>query len=614
MRLPTFPPRFPGTFASTFTMITDEYITNLPDSPGVYLFKDEAKEILYVGKARNIKDRVRSYFRKGKKDSKTERLLRHVDNISIVMTGNEKEAFLLENNLIKEHQPKYNIILKDDKTYVSLKLSIQDKFPALTITRTIKDDGALYFGPHPHAKDAKELLRVVQSLYPMRRCRESVFSGRTRPCILGDIEKCPAPCVDKIDEKAYRAIVEEIADFLAGRNEKLLKKLEQQIEEASRSWNFEEAKAKKEKYLAIKRLVEKQHVHEHMGINRDVWGFLAEDGRLKMVVLTFRRGVLISKRTFKETIIPNLEDSLSSFLFQYYSTRPIPEEIVLSEEISDKAVLQQYLKEQKKGRVRIQGPSDAGSGDMIRLAIENLHEIETVSLDEAFRKALHLSKPPKRIEIYDISHTHGKNPSGIMVVFEDFKPKKDAYRVFHIREAASEDDVAMMAEVLRRRVRDERERLGPLPDLVVIDGGKAQLAAAINAFKGLADPVDVVSIAKGERRRRMEDFLYLPLRKNPLLLPKSSPVFKHVVRMRDEAHRFAVTSHKKWKRREDLASELEQIKGVGKKRLKLLLQQFPSTEAMKAAGVEGIAGIKGFNRTTAEEIMKTLLDATSLSA
>jgi excinuclease ABC subunit C len=592
-------------------MISDDYIANLPDNPGVYIFKDRAKEIIYVGKARSIKDRVKSYFRKGHKDSKTERLVRNVDDVSIVLTGNEKEAFLLENNLIKEHQPKYNIVLKDDKTYVSLRLSIQDKFPALTITRTIKDDGALYFGPHPHVKDAKELLRVVQSLYPTRRCRESVFRNRTRPCILAGIDKCPAPCMGEIDEDAYGEIVEEIADFLSGRNEKLLKKLEGQIEEASKVWNFEDARAKKEKYLAIKRLVEKQSVHEHMGINRDVWAFLSEEGRFKVVLLNFRKGVLIGKRLFKESAVVDLNEAVSSFLFQYYSTRPIPEEIALSEEINDKALVEQYLKEKRKSAVRLHGPNDRGMSDVIKLAVENLHEVETsIDLGDAFRQILRLSVSPKRIEIYDNSHSHGQNPLGIMVVFEGFKPKKDGYRIFHIREANAEDDVAMMSEVLGRRLDNilagQGGRLGPLPDLVVIDGGKAQLAAAQAAFKTRAIPMDIIGIAKGERRKRMEDVIYLPARKNPLLLPKSSPVFTSIVRMRDEAHRFAITSHKKWKRREDLVSSLEEIKGVGKTRAKSLLREFASHEAIRAAGIEGITRIKGFTRAVAEEIINSL--------
>ncbi len=585
-------------------MINDDYISNLPDSPGVYLFKDASKEILYVGKARSLKDRVKSYFSKGRKDSKTERLVRRVEDMSFVLTGNEKEAFLLENNLIKEHQPKYNVVLKDDKTYVSLKLSVQDRFPALSVTRTIEDDGALYFGPHPHAKDARELLKTVQSLYPVRRCRDSVFSHRTRPCILAEIEKCPAPCVGRIDEKAYRAIVDEVADLLQGRNDRLLKKIEGEIEEAARSWNFEEAQAKKEKHAAIKRLVEKQHVHEHMGINRDVWGILEEEGRLRMVVLTFRKGVLIAKRTFRQSFAPRLDDSLASFLFQYYATRPIPDEVILSEEIEDRPLLQQTLRERKKARVRILGPSDHGAADMVRLAVENLHEIETAPLDESFRKTLHLEKAPKRIEVYDISHIHGQQPSGIMVVFEDFKAKKDAYRVFHIREAAAEDDVAMIGEVVRRRLGDEAS--GPLPDLMVIDGGKAQLAAALALIKGGKHAIDAVSIAKGERRRRMEDFLYLPFRKNPLLLPKSSPVFKEVVRMRDEAHRFAIASHKRWKRREDLASRLEAVAGVGRKRAMALLKAFPSLEEMRTAGVTGIAAVRGLNRGVAEEILRVM--------
>jgi excinuclease ABC subunit C len=439
----------------------------------------------------------------------------------------------------------------------------------------------------------------------MRRCSDSVFNRRTRPCILAGIDKCPAPCVGAIDEKAYRAIVEEVADFLQGKNENLLRKLEGQIEEAARSWNFEEAQAKKEKHAAVKRLIEKQHVHEHMGINRDVWGFLAEDGRLKMVVLTFRKGVLIGKRTFRESAAAAPDEELASFLFQYYATRPIPDEIVLSEEIEDKPLLQQYLREKKRGRVRIHGPSDRGAADIVRLAVENLHEVEAVALDEAFRKMLHLSKPPRRIEVYDNSHSHGQNPSGIMVVFEGFKPKKDAYRVFHIREAAPEDDVAMMSEVLTRRLLDERMR--PLPDLVVIDGGKAQLAAALGALRQNSTlPVDAISIAKGERRKRMEDVIYLPFRKNPLLLPKSSPVFREIVRMRDEAHRFAVTSHRKWKGKEDLVSELQAIKGVGRKRAMALLSAFPSVEDLRKADPDEIARIRGFHRGLAEEILKAL--------
>ncbi|MGD0661917.1 MAG: helix-hairpin-helix domain-containing protein, partial [Syntrophorhabdales bacterium] len=235
----------------------------------------------------------------------------------------------------------------------------------------------------------------------------------------------------------------------------------------------------------------------------------------------------------------------------------------------------------------------------------NLHEVETtVDLPDAFRRMLHLSKAPDRIEIYDNSHSHGQSPSGTMVVFEGGKPKKNDYRVFHIREASPEDDVAMMAEVLRRRVGDERIR--PYPDLVVIDGGKAQLAAALAVFRGRAMPMDVIGIAKGERRKRMEDVLYLPFRKNPLLLPKSSPVFKEIVRMRDEAHRFAVSSHRRWKRREDLTSGLGEIKGVGKKRLKVLLAQFSSIGAIREAGVDAIAAIPGFTRNVAEEIVRAI--------
>ncbi len=584
-------------------MIDDKILDNLPEAPGVYLFRDKANEIVYVGKAKNIRDRVSSYFREGTKEERTERLLSKINDVSFMLTGNEKEAFILENNLIKEHQPRYNALLKDDKTYVSLRLSVKDAFPSLSLTRTIKDDEALYFGPHPHARDVKDFLKTVQALYPIRRCKDSVFTKRTRPCILYEIKKCPAPCAGYIDEASYRATVEELIDFLSGKDEKLLKSLEVQIEKAAGEWDFERAQQMRERYLAIKRLVEKQHVHEHLGKNRDAWAVLRQERKLRIVLLSFRRGVLIAKRSFNEPFSLDPDQAFSSFLAQYYGSHQIPDEIIVSEALEDLPLLEQHLRETRKG-VRVLGPGDRGAGDMIRLAVENLQEVETIGIDESFRRTLHLRQVPKRIEVYDISHTGGTNPSGIMVVFEDFKPYKNGYRVFHIREAGPEDDVAMMSEVLTRRMTDEKIR--PLPDLVILDGGKGQLSAAVNVFKQLSLSPDVIGIAKGQGRKRMEDVLYIPFRKNPLLLPKSSPVFKEIVRMRDEAHRFAISSHKKWKRKEDLSSMLPQIKGVGKKRMMLLLNAFPSVEAIRQADVDLIARLPGFNRKTAEEIKNVL--------
>ena len=584
-------------------MIADETLANLPESPGVYLFRDKTDQIIYVGKAKNIRDRVNSYFDEGAKEGRLDRLLSRIENVSFVLTGNEKEAFLLENNLIKEHQPKYNVVLKDDKTYISLRLSVKEKFPALSATRDIKNDGALYFGPHPHARDVRDFLKIVQSIYPVRRCKDAVFKGRSRPCILYDIGKCVAPCVGHIDEASYRLIVEELIDFLSGRDEKLLRTLEEQIEKAAKEWDFEQAREKRERYNALKRLVEKQHVHEHLGKNRDVWAVLREERKLKIVLLSFRRGVLISKRSFHESFSLNPEGVFSTFVFQYYNSRQIPDEIILSEAVEDLPLLEQHLRERRPG-LRVLGPESRGANDMIKLAVENLHEVEPIETDEALRRTLHLRKAPKRIEIYDISHTGGANPSGIMVVFEDFTARKDAYRVFHIREAQPENDVAMMSEVLKRRMTDAKMR--PLPDLVILDGGKGQLSAAISVFKALSVSPDLIGIAKGQGRKRMEDVLYLPFRKNPLLLPKSSPVFKEIVRMRDEAHRFAIASHKRWKRREDLSSLLPHIKGVGKKRMMLLLKEFPSLGAIRDADVDRIARLPGFNRKIAEEIKSAL--------
>lgn len=533
-------------------MIDEQTLNNLPETSGVYFFKDSDGKIIYIGKARNLKDRVRSYFREGPRDPKTEHLVKNIAYVDVLMTENEKEAFLLENNLIKEHTPKYNINLRDDKTYISLKVSMQHPFPGIYPTREIKNDGALYLGPYPHARDVKEVLKLVQGIYPIRRCRDSVFKKRKRPCILADIGKCLAPCSGRLDKDDYRRVVHEMVDFLSGKNEKVLKDLKKQIEEAGASWKFDEAKSLKERYLAIQDMVEKQNVHEHFGKNRDVWAFATGEKGLKSVLLSFRKGVLIAKRKFynKSTATP-LDEAISSFLFQYYDARAIPDEIILSEDLSDLPFLEKHLKETKRKPVKVYGPQTRAGKEVVGLAIENLHEPETVLMDEAFKHALHLKKNPIRIEAYDISHTHGKNPTGIMVVFEGFTMAKNAYRVFHIRGEATMDDVAMMGEVLRRRLTDEK--ITPLPDLIVIDGGKGHLSAGVKALRELDKAIDIISIAKDQRRKNMEDIIYLPNRKNPLPLPKSSPVMKEIVKMRDEAHRFAISSHKRWKNREDLA-------------------------------------------------------------
>jgi excinuclease ABC subunit C len=535
-------------------MIDESTLNNLSEASGVYFFRDGENRIIYIGKARNIRDRVKSYFREGSRDAKTEHLIKNIDHVDVLLTENEKEAFLLENNLIKEHTPKYNVNLRDDKTYISLKVSLQHPFPGIYVTREIKNDGALYLGPYPHARDVKEVLKLVQSIYPIRKCKDSVFNKRKRPCILFEIGTCIGPCSGKLDETEYRRVVDEMVDFLSGKNERLLRDLKKRIEEAGAAWKFDEARLLKERYLAIKDMVEKQNVHEHFGKNRDVWAFTSGDDGLKSVVLCFRKGVLIGKRSFhNRTGAMPLNEAISSFVFQYYDTRAIPDEIILSESMTDQPFLEKHLKDKKKGPVKIYGPQTKPGKEMMGLAIENLHEPVPVLLDEAFKHALHLRKNPIRIEAYDISHTHGKNPSGVMVVFEEFKMTKKAYRVFHIRGEATMDDVAMMNEVLKRRLTDEK--ITPLPDLVIIDGGKGHLSAALKVLRDLDMSIDSISIAKDPRRKNMEDIIYLPMRKNPLPLPKSSPVLKEIVKMRDEAHRFAITSHKRWKRKEDLASK-----------------------------------------------------------
>jgi len=533
--------------------VIEEKIESLPCAPGVYIFKDHEGRPIYIGKAKNLKERVRSYFREERKGLKTEALVRAADDLDFFIVRNEKEAFLLENNLIKAHRPRYNIVLKDDKTYISLKLTVKETFPALFITRKVKDDGSLYFGPYPRAKDTRDVLRLLQTLYPIRRCKLTQFKKRKRACILSEMGRCMAPCESKVSEKEYREVVSELIEFLSGKGEDILRRLEGQIEACASAWDFERADVLKRRYLAIKQMLERQKVHEHFGGDRDIFAFDAQRGRVRVAVLSFRKGILLHKRTFNERLHGELSEAIPTFLFQYYDGRPVPEEIILSEEAEDVDLLREHLADRRGRAPKILGPGSRKAQEFISLAIENLYGGDE-SLEEAFKAALRLRRVPKRIEVYDISHTFGDYPYGAMVVFEEFRKKKEDYRLFQIREAPSLDDPAMIGEVLRRRLSDEK--LGPFPDLILIDGGKGQVGVAYRVLREMEKEIDVVGIAKGRSRRAFEEALFLPLRKNPLFLPKSSPVFRTILKMRDEAHRFALSSHRR---------RLRQIERAGKR-------------------------------------------------
>ncbi len=524
-------------------------IESLPDSSGVYIFKDGQNRVIYIGKAKSIKERVKSYLRDGQKDSKTKRLVEKIIHIETILTKNEKEAFLLENNLIKEHKPRYNIDLKDDKSYLSLKVTIHEPYPGLYVTRKIEDDGSMYFGPYPNIGDIKDILKVIHTFYPVRRCKNTVFKKRKRACILFQMNRCLAPCEKNVNENSYREIVLELVDFLSGKDKKILDNLEKEIEKAAREWRFEDARILKERFEAIKKLTEKQHVHEHLGKNRDVWGFLEMSGELKAVVLIFRRGVLISKKTYKKSYAPSSIDSaISSIIFQFYENHTVPEEIIISQDIEDRNYLEDFLKENRNIKTKIKCPGSGNVDSFIALAVENLYEKGEDGLDVTFKKVLNLKRSPVRIEAYDISHIHGKHPTGVMVVFENFKPKKEGYRVFHIRDATPMDDTSSIMEVLSRRLKDEN--IKPMPELIIIDGGKAQLSSALRVLNEMNLHIDTIGIAKGLRRDGMKDLIYVPKRKNPLLLPSFSPVLKTLVMIRDEAHRFALLSQRKWKKKE----------------------------------------------------------------
>ncbi|MDP2972601.1 MAG: excinuclease ABC subunit UvrC, partial [Deltaproteobacteria bacterium] len=533
----------------------------------------------------------------------------------------EKEALILEDNLVKEHHPRYNVKLRDEKRYPCLRLSIEEAFPTLTIVRRIKKDRSLYFGPYPSATSLKETLKLIRRLFPIRTCRDTKFSHRLRPCINYEMGRCPGPCCGKIDPIQYREIIHQTRMFLEGKNRDLLARLKKKMDKESEQLHFEKAARSRDQIEHIKKVIEKQKIVSRDFVDQDVIGFHREDHTVVIHPLFVRAGKLLGGKgfTFPSTGLPD-EEVLSSFLRQYYrEDRFIPERILIPKSIPEQGLAEEWLTEMKGKRVWILVPQKGDKKELLQMACDNAekfliaktdYEEERGKLLEALKERLNLNRTPKRIEAFDISNLQGGDAVGSMVSFEDGQPAKERYRHFRIKTAEGADDYGMMYEVLLRRYRKAVEK-NDLPDLVLLDGGRGQLNVAQEVFKELRiKGVDLISLAKeraqgGPRSLRFvktEEKVFHPQFKEPFMLGRHSSLLLFLDRIRDEAHRFAITYHKRVRSMKTIRSALEGIPGIGMVRQKELLRFFGSIERMREATVEELSKAPKMNSGLAQNI------------
>ncbi|MFZ5945738.1 MAG: excinuclease ABC subunit UvrC [Bacillota bacterium] len=601
-------------------MHLQEKVKSLPNKPGVYLMKNNLEEIIYVGKAVSLKNRVKSYFQAKHHDSaKTRALVKNIADIDYILTDTELEALMLECNLIKEHRPKYNINLKDDKTYPYLKIT-QEDYPQILVTRKVERDGAKYYGPYTSATNLRETLEMLKRLFPFRSCKQAVFSNQ-RPCLNAHINKCLAPCIGRISKGDYNQIIKQVVLFLEGKQEVLITQLEKQMAIFAENLDFERAAQLRDQIQGVKQVIEKQKIVLGDG-DYDVLAMARGFDEACVQVFFIRGGKLIGRENFFLRGTDDIERSevLEGFIKQYYMQQDfVPKEILVETQLSEAKVLEQWLSEKQGRRVYIKVPQKGERKELIELVGKNaLEAIEKVELEKQQKKAmtegavielqqeLRLAKPPLRIECFDISNIQGTETVASMVVFEGGRPKKDQYRRFKIKTVEGPNDFASMHEVITRRFKRANEELAStngkdkfstLPDLIIIDGGKGQLSAAREAMgaQGFSH-IPTFGLAK------KEEWLFVENNPEPIILPRSSKALYLLQRIRDEAHRFAITYHRSLRGKKNLASILDDIPGVGEKRRNSLLKHFGSFKGIQEASVEELLKADGMNTKVAEAI------------
>ncbi len=595
-------------------------LTRVSTEPGVYLMKDAAGTIIYIGKARNLKKRLSSYFKtSGRLDIKAVILVNKIDDIETIITETEKEALILESNLIKKHKPRYNVILKDDKRYPSLRIDLNQKYPNFSIVRKIGVDNAKYFGPFASAQAVRETLRTINKTFKLRKCKAKDFKTRTRPCLHCQMEGCLAPCCLDVDPAVYHEQVDEAVMFLKGRTPDLLRKVKKQMEDAARIQEFEKAARLRDKIFSLERTIEKQIAVTTDFKDRDVFALTRSPEFSVITVLAVRNGFLTGTRhyNFSETISTG-EEMLAAFIRQYYDRHPfVPDELLTSIELEDTHLTEEWLRDIKKKKIKIIYPRRGEKARLVNLAVHNAdNELKNLLASQSakmglllrLQKKLKMNKLPSRIECFDNSNISGTEPVAAMVVFENARAQKDLYRKYRIKTVSEHDDYAYMDEVLKRRF-GRAHHSKPYPDLLMVDGGKGQLNIAMAVVRdlGLGGQFDVVGIAKkDERKGEKRDKIFKPGRANPLSFGREGDLLLFLQRVRDEAHRFAVTFHRRRRTKKSLQSALDTIPGVGPKRKATLLKHFQTIKNIRAADLDEISSLPGLNRSTAKSVIEAL--------
>jgi len=605
------------------SLITEQ-IRQLPNSPGVYLWRDAEGNILYVGKAANLQHRVRSYFAAGQKLSpKLQQMVARVAELDFFITTTEQEALILELNLIKRHHPRYNVRLKDDKTFPYLKISLNEDWPRIYFTRHLEENGGRYFGPFASARSVRQTLKALKRIFPFRSCSEPITGTDTRACLEYDLNLCRGPCIGAVSQAEYAEIIKQVILFLEGKQEIVVGKLEKRMKAAAQALDFEKAVILRDQIQAIHRVIEGQRIAATVSGEQDVIAFAQDRDQACVQVFFVRGGKLIGRESFtlQGTRYEEPPQVMTCFVKQFYSSSAyIPPLLVLQHPVEDMAVIKDWLQGRRGATVNIQVPRRGNKKKLVDIVAENAHQaLEQLKikklatpkeLEEALaeiQRELNLPRLPSRMEGYDISNIQGVAAVGSMVVFDQGKPAPSHYRRFKIKTVAGADDYAMLQEVLRRRFKRLKsedlltDSWAIMPDLVLIDGGRGQLNAARSALQETgADSVPVASLAKENEE------LFIPRKPKPIVLSRSSPGLQLLQRLRDEAHRFALGYHQKIRRRESFTSALDIIPGIGAKRKRSLLKQFGSVPAIKEAPLEELAQVKGMTRRLAQKVKEFL--------
>jgi excinuclease ABC subunit C len=592
-------------------------LASLPAQSGVYLLKDGKDQILYIGKAKSLRHRVRSYFQTGADHPvKTRLLVSKTADFDYIITDTEKEALILENNLIKEHKPRYNVNLKDDKTYPYLKFTVAEEYPRLSIVRKVEQDSALYFGPFASAHAVRETLQIIYRLFPIRKCSQRTFRKRSRPCINFQLKRCLAPCFHDVEKNAYERVVKKVLFFLRGQDRELVSDLTAEMDAESENLNFERAALIRDQIQAVQKTLEKQKIVSTRLIDQDIVSYFRKDSFVELFIFFIRRGRMVGNQSFPFRRV-TLEDQevIGSFITQFYRTgKFIPGEIIIPLELDNQATIEEWLTEKRGKKTKIIVPQRGDRKKLLQMAAENARQVwenrhseeeKALRTLEAMRQRFRLRQNPHTIECFDISNLFGNEAVGSMVRFENGEPIKQKYRRYKIRTVGHADDYGMMHEIVKRRLaRGLKDQT--LPDLLVVDGGKGQLSVACQAMRELGiEDVDAIGLAKSrfQDQTRTPEKVFIPGQKDPLILTKHYSVLHLLQRIRDESHRFAIAYHRKLREKKQTESVLDGIPGIGPRKKQNLLKYFGSLKKIKSARQEDLLSVPSISKTNARDIV-----------